>query len=56
MLPEEIDSIRLGRYDGLEESYDEKPDGGIVSDMTNAHIKPIILKKEEKLKNYQKCD
>ncbi|SEM31879.1 hypothetical protein SAMN04488008_1163 [Maribacter orientalis] len=55
-LPEEIDSIRMGRYDGLEESYDEKPDGGIVSDMTNAHIEPIIMKKEKKLKNYQECD
>jgi hypothetical protein len=55
-LPQEIDSIKIGRFDGLEESYDEQPDGEVVSDMTNAHIEPIILKKEEKLKNYQECD
>lgn len=55
-LPQEIVSIEIGRLDGLDESYDEKPDGGVVSDMTNTHIEPIILKKEEKLKNYQECD
>lgn len=55
-LPIEIDSIRIGRFDGLDESYDEKPDGGVVSEMTNVHIEPVILKKDEKLENYQECD
>ena len=48
-LPEEIDSILIGRFDGLNESYDEKPDGGVVSNMTNIHIEPIIEKKEKNL-------
>ena len=55
-LPEEINSIHIGRFDGLAESYDEMPDGGAVSNMTNAHIAPIISKKEKKLKKYQVCD
>lgn len=54
-LPEEIDSVRIGRYDGLDASFDEKPDGGVVSDMTEIHINSIISKKEEKLKHYKDC-
>jgi len=55
-LPQEIDSVRIVRYDGLDESYDEKPDGGVVSDMTDIHINSVISKKEEKLIHYQDCN
>lgn len=56
VLPEEINSITIGRYDGLDSSYDEKPEGGCVSDLTDVHLNEILKKKHKKLKKYQKCN
>lgn len=55
-LPEQIDSIYFGRFDGIEESYNYKPEGGPVSDLRLEHSNPIIRRKEEKLLKYAKWD
>jgi|25_taG_2_1085351.scaffolds.fasta_scaffold05748_3 hypothetical protein len=55
ILPEQINSIHIGRFDGLKESYDEMPEGGTVSDIENIHIESILEKKHKKLKKYQNC-
>jgi len=55
ILPEEINSIHVGRFDGLEESYDEMPEGGPVSDLENIHIEEVLEKKHRKLKKYKEC-
>lgn len=56
ILPDTVDFIRINRYDGLDESFDEKPDGGVVSNLEYKHLKPILQKKDSKLDDYQKCD
>ena len=56
ILPKEVNSIRIGRYDGLNESFDEMPEGGVVSKMTDLHLYPLIRQKDEKISNYQKCN
>ncbi|UJH90285.1 hypothetical protein LZ575_15665 [Antarcticibacterium sp. 1MA-6-2] len=55
MLPEEINSIQIGRFDGLKESYDVMPEGGAVSIIENIHINNILNKKHRKLGKYQIC-
>lgn len=56
ILPRTINSIRINRYDGLDASFDEKPDGGIVSNLEIKHLEPHLRDKDLKLRKYQKCD
>lgn len=55
-LPKEIDDIHVYRFDGMEESIDSRPEGGIVSRLTMGHIKLALANKESKLSSYQICD
>lgn len=55
-LPNEIDEIHVYRFDGMEESIDSRPEGGIVSPLTMSHLKPALTNKESKLPSYQICD
>lgn len=55
-LPQEIDDIHLYRQDDLDYSFNSKPEGGVVGNLTIDHIMPAIKNKEDKLKKYLPCD
>ena len=55
VLPDEINSIQLGRYDDIDESFDEMAEGGPVADINNSHIEYVLAKKHQKLEKYQNC-
>jgi len=55
-LPLEITDISVFRFDGMDESYDSRPEGGIVSNLTINHLTKILLLKERKLRSYSICD
>ena len=54
-LPEEIDFVYMSRYDNMGASFNSKPEGGTVADLTIDYIRPIISKKESKLVDYYRC-
>ncbi len=54
-LPNEIDNIYIYRFDSMNASIDSRPEGGVVSRLTNNHIKNILLNKEKKLSTYTNC-
>lgn len=56
LLPKEINSIRILRFDELDESYHNNNDGGSIGVLNNIHIESILLKKEKALLKYKKCD
>ena len=55
-LPEAIEAIHICHFDGLEESFNSKPEGGTIARLTINHIDPILKKKENKLSSYLQCD
>lgn len=55
-LPEQIDTVRFSRFDGLKESFDFRPEGGPVDSLTTKHLLPLLAKKEGKLKKYTGCE
>ena len=55
-LPKEIDEIHISKFDGLESSYNECPEGGSVSDLTDLHLNHVLKKKHKKLKDYEECN
>jgi len=55
-LPDEIEDIYLSRFDGMGESSNYQPEGGSVANLTLAHIRPILDKKEQKLSTYNICE
>ena len=56
VLPVEIEELQLGRYDEMKNSYNRRPEGGVVYDFDEFHLMSLINKKEDKLDKYQKCD
>lgn len=55
-LPKEINSILILRYDDLDESFNEQPEGGIIEEMTDIHLNSILLKKDKVLTKYESCN
>ena len=55
-LPEEIHSIYITRFDGMEASFNYKSEGGSVATLSVEHLLPVLANKEAKLKNYLGCD
>lgn len=55
-LPCEIESVIIVRFDGIDDSIDHRPEGGIVSQLELKHLNSILTSKEKKLANYLKCD
>ena len=55
-LPEEVEHIFISRFDNMDYSYNARPEGGIITDLTMDNIQPIIKQKEELLIRYTPCD
>lgn len=55
-LPEDILEISIGRYDVVGKSWNGESTAMVVPDFTTEKLKQILVNKEEKLKDYAKCD
>ncbi|CAL2104467.1 conserved protein of unknown function [Tenacibaculum sp. 190130A14a] len=56
MLPEQIVSIQILRFDELDESFYNNSEGGSIGALKDPHIESILLKKEKALLKYIDCD